>query len=183
MKSHVKLVIVIVVLSVILVALVGIAAACNGGKCTNPLPPNANGCDSQGKGPEHKCNPATEVVVRVTEVAATPKPIEVTKVAEPTDSPATRIATVVATVKATKESKPVTTPVPTATVAVTVGIPPATACGDDVVCDPCVLLLQAIEDGMIVMIVNQDQIVMVDGNVIVEGSLLATGLLSETTID
>ena len=77
------------------------------------------------------------------------------------------------------EPKQVVTVEPTATLKA--GLPPATACGDTEICDPCSLLLQAIEEGLVVIIANKDHVTMVEGSLVIDGSVLATGMLSETT--
>jgi len=182
--------------TMIFIAFANTANGCQSGKpCNNPLPTNSgkNGgpvaCDvpGNGQGPVHKCPTATPTLAPSVEVTvASPKatptvvvtveqveapPVEVVVTQKPTEE-----ATVEVTVEATVEVTPTAT--------LPVGFPPATACGDDVVCDPCALLLQAMQEGMVVIITDGDNVTMIDGGTIqVEGSLLATGKLSETTVD
>lgn len=193
---------IVTVVAILVIAALGIFAilvdnadGCQPGKpCNNPLPTNSgkNGgpvaCDPPGggRGPEHKCNPTespstpTPVKVEPVEQTATPVKVEPTATpvkvepVEPTATPV-KVEPVEPTVEATVEVTATTTTTNT------VGFPPATACGDTEVCNPCDLLLQALEEGLVVVITDKDNVTMIqDGSITVEGGLLATGKLSET---
>jgi hypothetical protein len=193
------LVIVAVFSLVLFISIVGIAAACNGGKCTNPLPEPAKACESPGGGPAHKCTtPQPETTVEATaESTKVPEPtkvetVEATKVTEPT-----KAATVETTKVPDQQPKATSTPVATPTTQPTVvsDVPDTVSeCGlhgEDGECSPCDFLLAALDQGDLILVVSPEnlnpdfisgdgyQVVLLsDGGVQAGGELRASGELA-----
>lgn len=168
-RQQVLVVVVIIVLFLTLSTIFGIAEGDGPGKKHDPLPPQSNGCDSNGKGPEHKCNqPESQPTAVATEVKAQPTEVPIQPTAQPTK-------------KVTKSAEPTVLPQVTAQPSATAA-PVLTSCSDEV-CSPCEFLEDALADGMMVIIVDRDRVeVYEDMSLRIPGQfdLLATGLLSQS---
>lgn len=191
-----KLIIVSMIVLLVLIGLMAVGGAdgCQEGKpCNEPLPPKARACDNPGggTGPVHKCEanvseatptPVPPVEETPTPVPPTPVPPEPTNTVEPTatktqPSPTPTVESKVTTVPATVEI----TSTQTITQPLTAPFPPPTACGDDDVCDPCDLVLQAIREGMVVIIADEESVEFYeDGSVSIRHEGLAVGKLGRS---
>jgi hypothetical protein len=160
---------VIVILFVPFLSLVDNAGA--NGKKHDPLPDTSNGCNESSQDKNPHCNPAPEVKVtpESTKVKVQPTPVATKVESKPTE------------VKVTPE--PTATPEVTATSVVTVTS--KVECSDEV-CNPCEFLTDALNDGMMVIILDKDKVtVYEDFSISIDGQfdVLATGLLSESAYD
>ena len=177
-RQQVFVVVVVVVLFSIFASFIGNAGADGPGKSTEPLPSQSKACDGPAADKNPHCSqPKPTQVNTPVPPQPTAQPTQV-KV-QPTSVPPTKVKVNPTQVRS---AEPTVIPSPTAQPSAT-ATPILTACGDAEVCSPCEFLEDALADGMMVIIIDQDKVeVYEDMSIRIPGQfdLLATGLLSES---
>jgi hypothetical protein len=145
----------VLLLMALLLAYYGEVNGCNGGKCSSPLPTQAQtrACDGPGVGPVHKCQPATP----------TPSPVPSIVVAT-----IEKVQPVATATRAAPTSRPVAQPTseptsqPTAT-----EVASEPACSEPDECSPCAIVQDAMDRGMVVIIADRDHVSISDTSIVV----------------